>query len=77
MPKIIEFKSLGETEVLRLNYVSQDTFLSRGIDYISKKIEQGIFKPEIDKVFSFEDTIKAYNYLLKYDVMVKITVKVK
>ena len=77
MPKIIEFKSLGETEVLRFNYVSQDTFLSRGIDYISKKIEEGIFKPEIDKVFSFENTIEAYNYLLKYDVMGKIVVEVK
>jgi len=59
------------------NYVNQDTFLSRGIDYISKKIEEGIFKPEIDKVFSFENTIEAYNYLLKYDVMGKIVVEVK
>ena len=58
------------------NYVDKDDALFRGIDYISKKIIEGIFKPKIDKVFSFKSTIEAYKYLLKYDVMGKIVVEI-
>jgi len=59
------------------NYVSEESSLLRGVNYISKKIQEGIFKPKIDKIFSFENTIEAYNYLLEYDVMGKIVVEVK
>ena len=58
------------------NYVDKDDSLFRGIDYISKKIIEGIFKPKIDKVFSFKNTIEAYKYLLEYDVMGKIVVEI-
>ena len=58
------------------NYVDKDDSLFRGIDYISKKIKEGIFKPKIDKVFSFKSTIEAYKYLLEYDVMGKIVVEI-
>jgi len=58
------------------NYVDKDDSLFRGINYISKKIKAGIFKPKIDKVFSFKDAIEAYKYLLEYDVMGKIVVEV-
>ena len=58
------------------NYVDKDDSLFRGINYISKKIKEGIFKPKIDKVFSFKNSIEAYKYLLEYDVMGKIVVEV-
>ena len=58
------------------NYVNEQSSLLRGVNYISKKISDGIFKPKIDKVFSFMDSIEAYKYLLEYDVMGKIVVKV-
>jgi len=34
------------------------------------------FKPKIDKIFSFKNSIEAYKYLLEYDVMGKIVVEV-
>lgn len=58
------------------NYVNEQSSLLRGVNYISKKISDDIFKPKIDKVFSFMDSIEAYKYLLEYDVMGKIVVKV-
>ena len=58
------------------NYVSEQPSLLRGVDYITKKINDGIFKPKIDKVFSFKNAIEAYKYLLEYDVMGKIVVEV-
>ena len=82
MPKIIQFNSLGGSEVLEFKDIvlskklGSDDALFRGIDYISKKIIEGIFKPKIDKVFSFKNTIEAYKYLLEYDVMGKIVVEI-
>ena len=82
MSKIIQFKSLGGPEVLEFKDIvlskklGSDDALFRGIDYISKKIIEGIFKPKIDKVFSFKSTIEAYKYLLEYDVMGKIVVEI-
>ena len=82
MPKIIQFNSLGGPEVLEFKDIvlskklGSDDALFRGIDYISKKIIEGIFKPKIDKVFSFKNTIEAYKYLLEYDVMGKIVVEI-
>jgi len=58
------------------NYVSKQPSLLRGVNYISKKISDGIFKPKIDKIFSFKNSIEAYKYLLEYDVMGKIVVDV-
>ena len=58
------------------NYVSEQPSLLRGVDFITKKINDGIFKPKIDKVFSFKNAIEAYKYLLEYDVMGKIVVEV-
>ena len=58
------------------NYVSEQPTLLRGVNYITKNINKGIFKPKIDKVFSFKNSIEAYKYLLKYDVMGKIVVEV-
>ena len=58
------------------NYVSAQPSLLRGVDYITKNINKGIFNPKIDKVFSFKNAIEAYKYLLEYDVMGKIVVEV-
>ena len=58
------------------NYVSAQPSLLRGVNYITKKINDGIFKPKIDKVFSFKNAIEAYKYLLEYDVVGKIVVEI-
>ena len=58
------------------NYVSEQLSLLRGVDYITKNINEGMFKPKIDKVFSFKYSIEAYKYLLEYNVMGKIVVEV-
>ena len=58
------------------NYVNEHPSLLRGVNYITKKINDGVFKPKIDKVFSFKNSIEAYKYLLEYDVMGKIVVEV-
>ena len=58
------------------NYVSDQSSLLRGVDYITEKTKEGIFKPKIDKIFSFKNSIEAYKYLLEYDVMGKIVVEV-
>jgi len=58
------------------NYVSEQSSLLRGVDYITEKTKEGIFKPKIDKIFSFKNSIEAYKYLLEYDVMGKIVVDV-
>ena len=46
------------------------------MDYIAEKTNEGKFKPKIDKIFSFNNSIEAYKYLLEYDVMGKIVVEV-
>ena len=58
------------------NYVSEQSSLLKGVDYITEKTKEGIFKPKIDKIFSFKNSIEAYKYLLEYDVMGKIVVDV-
>ena len=58
------------------NYVSEQSSLLRGVDYIAEKTNEGKFKPKIDKIFSFKNSIEAYKYLLEYDVMGKIVVEV-
>ena len=40
-------------------------------------IKNNIFKPKINKVFSFDESIKAYEYLMEYDVFGKIVVEIK
>jgi len=70
MSKIIQFNSLGGPEVLEFKDIS----LSKELG--SEKLIEGIFKPKIDKVFSFKNTIEAYKYLLEYDVMGKIVVEI-
>ena len=70
MAKIIQFNSLGGPEVLEFKDIS----LSKELG--SEKLIEGIFKPKIDKVFSFKNTIEAYKYLLEYDVMGKIVVEI-
>ena len=59
------------------NYVREQASLDRGVNFVKNKINNGKFKPKIDKVFSFDDTIKAYEYLLQYDVIGKIVVEIK
>ena len=43
------------------NYVDKDDALFQGIDYISKKIIEGIFKPKIDKSFLLKALLKHIN----------------
>ena len=57
------------------NYVNNESSVTRGVNYITTKINEGIFRPKIDKVFSFEETIAAYNYMMEYDVIGKIVVQ--
>ena len=67
MFKIIQFNSLGGPEVLEFKDIvlskklGSDDALFRGIDYISKKIIEGIFKPKIDKSFLLKALLKHIN----------------
>lgn len=47
-----------------LHEISRDpVLLERAKQYIYQRLADGRFKPEIAKVFPFEDTVKAYQYL--------------
>ena len=59
------------------NFVNKTDSLLRGVNYISEKIGKGMFKPKIDKIFNFENSIEAYKYLLEYDLVGKIVVNLE
>jgi len=59
------------------NYVQEENSINEGIAYIKENISKNIFKPKINKVFSFHESIKAYEYLMEYDVFGKIVVEIK
>ena len=58
------------------NYVRKEDSINRGVSYIKEKINKNIFKPKINKIFSFDETIKAYEYLMEQDVFGKIVVEI-
>ena len=47
----------------------------QGINWINEKIEKGILKPIISKVFNLEDIVKAHQYLESANHIGKVVVK--
>jgi len=45
-----------------------------GIDWINKKMEEGILKPIISKVFNLEDIVEAHKYLEEANHVGKVIV---
>jgi NADPH:quinone reductase-like Zn-dependent oxidoreductase len=57
------------------NYVVRPDMLERGKSFILKGIKEGLLHPIIDKIFSFNDTRKAYQYMESNNQKGKIVVK--
>lgn len=57
------------------NHVMFKDQLDEGVKYILERIENGNLKPLVDKVFDFDDTVEAYNYMLSNKQKGKIVVK--
>lgn len=57
------------------NHIMYDDQLDVGKKYILDRIQKGKLRPEVDKVFSFEETVWAYKYMLTYKQTGKIVIK--
>ncbi|MEM9001779.1 MAG: zinc-dependent alcohol dehydrogenase family protein [Bacteroidota bacterium] len=58
------------------NHVMDSDELQEGKDYVFERIKDRKLKPIVDKVFDFEDTIEAYEYMLSNKQRGKIVIKV-
>ncbi|MBO0356186.1 MULTISPECIES: zinc-dependent alcohol dehydrogenase family protein [Flavobacteriaceae] len=58
------------------NHVIDRKELKEGTDYVLKRIKEGRLKPLVDKVFDFQDTVEAYQYMLSNKQKGKIVIKV-
>ncbi|MGM5470163.1 zinc-dependent alcohol dehydrogenase family protein [Flavobacteriaceae bacterium LMO-SS05] len=57
------------------NHVMFKDQLDEGVKYVLERIKSGNLKPLIDKVFDFDDTVEAYNYMLSNKQKGKIVIK--
>ncbi|MEX0273499.1 MAG: zinc-dependent alcohol dehydrogenase family protein [Flavobacteriaceae bacterium] len=60
-----------------INYACDADKLIRGQEYILERINKGALVPIIDKVFPFEQTVEAYQYMLSGKQKGKIVVKIE
>ncbi len=58
------------------NYVNNKRNLEIGKKYVIEHIEKGHLKPVVDKVFNFDDTIAAYQYMLSNKQQGKIVITI-
>ncbi|MCB1424949.1 MAG: zinc-binding dehydrogenase [Brucellaceae bacterium] len=55
--------------------VMKKTAIREGIRFVIKHIEAGRFRPEIDRVFPFDQTVEAYRHMLGNAQCGKIVVR--
>lgn len=58
------------------NFVSDPRLLNRGVQYILDKIQNGEIGPHIDRVFCFDETCKAFQYMESNVQSGKIVVRI-
>lgn len=56
------------------NHIRHADQRKRGVDYVLERQAKGVLIPKVDRVFSFDDAIEAYRYMLKGRQVGKIVV---
>ena len=56
------------------NHIRHEDQRTRGINYILERQQKGLLIPKVDRIFSFDDAIEAYRYMLKGRQVGKIVV---
>lgn len=58
------------------NHVNKPDQRERGLQVILEGMRRGVLKPRVDRVFDFDDTVAAYEYMEENEQMGKIVVEV-
>lgn len=58
------------------NHVMHKDELEEGVKYILERIQKGMLRPKIDRVFDFKDTVDAYKYMLSGKQKGKIVIRI-
>ncbi len=56
------------------NHIRHEDQRMRGVNYVLERQEKGLLVPKVDRVFSFDEAIEAYRYMLKGNQVGKIVV---